>query len=168
MARLSAPRERRFVNTSRTPVLARESAAPIRAKGAMMRVVAAASAAMLLVLASTASSAPPAVDVELQGTGTLVSGGSAVDVALTVTCHPRFEVLEANLSVSQENASGFTGFAVPRCNNRPRTVVVRVTSFGEPFQPGSASASAFVLVLDRGGTDETRQDQDAETIQLAS
>jgi hypothetical protein len=89
-----------------------------------------------------------------------------VDVPLTVTCHPRFEVLEANLSVSQENASGFTGFGVPRCNNRPQTVVVRVMSSGVPFQPGSASASAFVLVLDRAGTSETRQDQDAETIEL--
>ncbi len=132
----------------------------------MTRLVLAAAAAMLLVPAPTASTAPAAVDVELEGTGTLVSGGAAVDVPVIVTCHPRFTVLEANLSVSQGDASGFAGFPVPRCNNQPQRVVVRVASFGAPFQPGAASASAFVLVIDRGQSDETQQDQDSETIQL--
>jgi hypothetical protein len=134
----------------------------------MNRILLASVAAMLLVLAPTASTAPPAVEVELQGTGTLVSGGAAVDVPVTVRCHPRFTVLEANLSVSQGSASGFTGVSLPRCDTRPHDVVVRVTSFGDPFQPGGAFASAFVLVISHGQTDETGQDQDSETIQLAS
>jgi hypothetical protein len=134
-----------------------------------MKILAAGAVVMLLALAPTAqTAAPPAVDIEVEGTGTLVSGGTSVDVPLSVACHPRYTVLEANLSVSQGSASGFGGFGVPRCNNRPHGVVARVTSFGEAFVSGAALASAFVLVIRQGPSGETSQDQDVETIQLGS
>lgn len=130
--------------------------------------IAAVVAGLFLVASAASATPPPAVHVELLGTATLVSGGTAIDVPLTVTCHPRFTVLEANLSLSQNGASGFTGFAVPRCTNQPQTVTVRVTSFGDPFEAGAAFASAFVLVIERAPSGQTRQDQDVATIEIGA
>lgn len=125
--------------------------------------------AALLALAGTAAGGrPAAVEAELSNTASLVSVGDAVDVTLVVTCRRRFDVLEANLSVSQGNTFGFTGFNIPRCDNKPHTIIVRVPGEEGRFTEGDAFSSLFVLVVSRGKSEATEQVQDVETIVITS
>lgn len=122
-------------------------------------------AASMLVIAGVApAGAAPTLQVEVGDTGTIVEGGAAALITLTVRC-PRagFEVLEAHASASQGAASGMGGFS-PRCGGRSRTYEVRVASFGDPFVAGSATAGGFVLMLGRDGG--TISGSDTETITL--
>jgi hypothetical protein len=104
------------------------------------------------------------VSVEVGDVGTIVEGGGAVLISLTVRC-PRggYDVLEAHASASQNAASGMGGFS-PRCGGRARTYEVRVASFGDPFVAGSATGGGFVLMLHRDGS--TISASDTETITL--
>ena len=118
----------------------------------------------VLGLMGAPAAAAPRLSVEVGDVGTIVEGGGAVIVSLTVRC-PRgpYEVLEAHASASQDSASGMGGFA-PTCGGRARTYAVRVSSFGDPFVAGSATAGGFVLMLHRDGS--TISASDTETITL--
>ena len=96
--------------------------------------------------------APPGpVQASIAQQATLVDGGAAVLVDVTVACAGGSDVLEAFVYVSQDGAqSPFTGIAV-RCGGRPRTYTVSVPApSGGAFRAGSATASAFVLADRRG------------------
>lgn len=122
---------------------------------------------LVLFLSPAARSAPAtSATIEILGVGELVNGGEAVDVLLAVSCHRRYVVLEANLSVSQDSVSGFTGINVPQCTNATTTFVARVPSNGGLFQVGEAFASAFLLVKRRGPSGETAQSQHTATISI--
>ena len=120
--------------------------------------------AMLLIVGVAPAAAAPTLEVEVGDVGTIVEGGAAVVVTLTVRC-PRagFEVLEAHASASQGGVSGMGGFS-PRCGGKARTYAVRVASFGEPFVGGSATAGGFILMLGRDGG--TISSSDTATITL--
>jgi hypothetical protein len=84
------------------------------------------------------------------GNGVVNADGSAT-VPVTVSCPAGSRVLEAHLSLSQDDQtiSGMGGIAGVRCNGRPRTYLVRVVSFSGAFHAGTAFASPFVLVQSR-------------------
>jgi hypothetical protein len=91
------------------------------------------------------------------GDGTVNADGSAT-VPVTVACTPGSTILEAFLSLSQDDQSisGMGGIAGVRCTGRPRTFQVTVTPLNGAFHSGEASASPFVLVQSRrpgGGTE---------------
>jgi hypothetical protein len=96
----------------------------------------------------------------------LAPGGYIV-ARLEVTCDAGREVLEAHLTISQDDqrVTGTAGIAGIRCDGRPHTVKVRVTPLDGAFHEGGAVASAFILRLDpSAGT--TEQGQDSSTINV--
>lgn len=102
--------------------------------------------------------------VSIEPEAKLVGGGSVV-ARLTIVCDPGREVLEAHLTISQDDQriSGTAGISRIRCDNRPHTVRVRVTPLEGAFHEGNAFASAFISRLDRS-TGTTEQGQDSGTI----
>lgn len=104
--------------------------------------------AILAVLAAPASAVKPGpVQASIAPEATIVEGGAAVLVTLTVRCAGGSDVLEAFVYVSQEGQqSPFTPIQV-RCGGKARTYVVRVPApEGTTFQAGTAQASGFILV----------------------
>lgn len=89
------------------------------------------------------------------GGGTVNQDGS-VTVPVTVTCSPASRVLEAHLSLSQDDGAvwGMAGLGSVRCNGRPNTYVATVRPYDGSFHAGTAHASTYVLVQ-RRGTGET-------------
>jgi hypothetical protein len=119
------------------------------------------------VLALPASAAAQqAASVSIEPNGKVVGSGEAATVRVAVSCETPFEVLEANLSLSQDAASGFTGFGGFGCNGKTAKLKVNVPAAeGTSFAKGEASASAFVLVINPN-TQETQQAQATATVTL--
>jgi hypothetical protein len=112
------------------------------------------------------AAAQQAVSVSIEPNGKVVGSGQAAAVRVAVSCEPPFEVLEANLSLSQGAASGFTGFGGFGCDGKTHKIRVTVpANEGTSFAKGEASASAFVLVINPN-TQETQQGQVTQTVTL--
>ena len=109
---------------------------------------------LLGVLAAAYFAAAPAYGAvtATAGDGTVAADGSAT-VPVTISCTPGSVVLEAHLSLSQDNQTiaGMAGIGGVRCNGRPRTHPVRVIPFDGAFHSGEAFASPFLLVQNRRG-----------------
>ena len=122
---------------------------------------------MIAFLGGTPASAHTA-SVELADEGRARRDGAAV-VTLLVTCPSGLQVLEANVSLTQDGqVFAQSGVAGIRCTGRPQRVRVMLSPLDPAsggFAAGSAYASAFVLLLDPA-TRTTVQAQDAETIVL--
>jgi hypothetical protein len=103
-------------------------------------------AALSLALVGSAGAATASVDI--QEDAVAIQGGRAVLVFVEVTCSlaPGEVLLEGNLSVSQDDASGMAGLN-PVCDGRRRVYPIRVTTFGGTFEAGEGFASAFLLFL---------------------
>jgi hypothetical protein len=116
-------------------------------------------------LLSTGSVAQAAVSVSV-GNGTVNPDGSAT-VPVSVSCDPGRLVLEAHLTLSQDDQtiSGMSGIANVRCTGRVRTYLVTVTPSQGAFHAGTAFASPFVLVQDRR-TGQTESGGNASNITL--
>ena len=101
--------------------------------------------------APVAGAKPGPVQASIAPGATLVEGGAAVLVSVTVRCAGGSDVLEAFVYVTQdEQQSRFTPIPV-RCGGKARTYVVRVPApEGATFQAGTASASGFVLAEKKG------------------
>jgi hypothetical protein len=100
------------------------------------------------VLAAPASAVKPGpVQASISPEATLVEGGAAALVTVTVRCAGGSNVLEAFIYVTQEGQqSSFTPIQV-RCGGKARTYVVRVPApGGTTFKAGAAQASGFILV----------------------
>ena len=108
--------------------------------------------------------AAPANGIDIRSPARISADGQQVSVRLAVTCPAGWDVLEANISVSQGSASGRSGFGVA-CTGHPRNAVATVTSFGSPYVAGQATASAFILLIDPA-TSQTMPVQASETINL--
>lgn len=121
-------------------------------------------AAVLLGSATAAFGATGTIDIRQDAVA--IQGGSAVLVFVEVECTVAENevVLEGNISVSQDEASGLTGLN-PICDGRRHVLPVRVETFGGTFDRGEAFASAFVLFLDTA-TGQTSQLQASETITI--
>jgi hypothetical protein len=98
--------------------------------------------------------------------GTVNADGSAT-VPVSVSCEPGRVVLEAHLTLSQDDQtiSGTGGIGNVRCTGRVRTYLVTVTPFQGAFHSGTAFASPFVLVQNRR-TGETESGGTASNITL--
>lgn len=94
---------------------------------------------------------PGPVQASVSSDATLVDGGTAVLVDVTVRCAGGSDVLEAFVYVTQDGQqSQFVPIPV-RCGGRARTYTVRVPApEGTTFHAGTASASGFVLVDKKG------------------
>jgi hypothetical protein len=106
--------------------------------------------------------------LHVKGYATLVDDGAAVVVGVRFACPRNLEVLEANVSVSQDEGriqggpDGFGAF----CDGSVHTVAARVSDSGSvPFHSGPGVASAHLLVLDPD-TGQTQQVQAVEPIKL--
>jgi hypothetical protein len=104
--------------------------------------------------------------LEIGETANLIHGGQAVLVFVEVECSldPGEVLLEGNLSVSQDDASGLEGLT-PVCDGRRRLYPIRVTSFGGEFDAGEAFASAFLLFLNEQ-TQQTTSASASRVIQV--
>lgn len=104
--------------------------------------------------------------VDIREDAVAVQGGTAVLLFVEVECSLEAGevLLEGNVSVSQDDASGMAGLN-PVCNGRKRLYVVRVKTFGGTFEAGEASASAFLLFLNQA-TQTTTQVSVSTTITI--
>lgn len=84
---------------------------------------------------------------------------------LTITCDLGREVLEAHLTISQDDqrTSGTARISRIQRDNRAHTVSVTVTPLEGAFHEGEAFASAFILRLD-SNTGTTEQGQDSHMV----
>ena len=111
--------------------------------------VAALMVAMLLpVSTASAQQQVDTVLVEVGPTAQLLDDGQAVWVKVKVKCEPPAEVLEALVTVHQEEAAAFGEAGIPSmvCDGKKRTQGVRVEALDSTFHRGEAFVSAFVLV----------------------
>jgi hypothetical protein len=89
----------------------------------------------------------------------------AVRAVVVVSCDQGHQVLEAHLSVSQDNQAIFGQTGIPvRCDGKSRRYRVTVTPVEGAFHTGEAFASAFVLTCTDSSCGTTEQGQDARTI----
>jgi hypothetical protein len=105
------------------------------------------------------------VTVAIEPRAKLVGDG-AVRAVVVASCDPGHEVLEAHLSVSQDNQVIFGQTGIPvRCDGRARRYRVTVSPLDATFHAADAFASAFVLTCaDPPTCGATEQGQDARTI----
>jgi hypothetical protein len=108
--------------------------------------------------------AQAAVAVSIEPDAKLVANG-AVRAVVVASCDSGQQVLEAHLTVSQDNQaiSGQAGIPV-RCDGKSRKYRVTVAPLEGAFHAGDAFASAFVLTCADPTCGTTEQGQDARTI----
>jgi hypothetical protein len=106
------------------------------------------------------------VAVSIKPRATLVADG-AVSAVVVVSCDRGDQVLEAHLSVSQDDQtiSGQAGIPV-RCDGKSRKYPVTVSPLEGAFHTGNAFASAFVLTCADPMCGTTEQGQAARTIRV--
>jgi hypothetical protein len=108
--------------------------------------------------------AQAAVAVSVAPDAKLVAHG-AVRAVVVASCDPGHQVLEAHLSVSQDNQAIFGQTGIPvGCDGKSRKYRVTVTPLEGAFHAGDAFASAFVLTCADPTCGTTEQGQDARTI----
>jgi hypothetical protein len=130
-----------------------------------MRFLLVLAAALGLTWAGTAQ-AQAAVAVSIEPEAKLLANG-AVRAVVVVSCDPGHQVLEAHLSVSQDNQATSGQAAIPvRCDSKSRKYRVTVTPLEGAFHAGDAFASAFVLTCAEPACGTTEQGQDARTVTL--
>jgi hypothetical protein len=108
--------------------------------------------------------AQAAVAVSIESEAKLLANG-AVGAVVVASCDPGDQVLEAQVSVSQNNRvlSGQAGIPV-RCDGKSRKYRVMVGPFLGAFHAGGAFASAFVLTCADPTCRTTDQSHDTRTI----
>jgi hypothetical protein len=108
--------------------------------------------------------AQAAVAVSIAPEAKLVANG-AVRAVVVASCDPGHQVLEAHVSVSQDNQAIFGQTGIPvGCDGKSRKYRVTVTPLQGAFHAGDAVASAFVLTCTDPTCTTTEQGQDARTI----
>jgi hypothetical protein len=131
--------------------------------------VAALMVAMLLPLgAASARQQADAVVVKVGPTAKLIDDGQAVRVKVTVKCEPPAEVLEALVTVHQDEGAAFgeAGITSVVCDGKKRTHRVAVEALDSTFGRGEAFVSAFVLVCLDAECAETAQGQDSRVVRV--
>jgi hypothetical protein len=109
--------------------------------------------------------AQAAVAVSIRSEAELLANG-AVRAVVVASCDPGDQVLEAQLSVSQDNRalSGQAGIPPVRCDGKSRKYRVLVGPFEGAFHAGDAFASAFVLTCADPTCGTTDQGRDTRSI----
>ncbi len=97
------------------------------------------------------------ISVKLKRNATRRAAGQLVIVEVQVRCaHPVGEVLEALVTVEQDDAFGEGFLSDVQCDGRTHFHDVRVQSFDGRFETGRAFASAFILICDEEGSSASR------------
>ncbi len=134
----------------------------------MLVTVAALSAAMLLALGAASAQQADTVKVKVGPTAELLDDGRAVQVEVKVKCNPPAEVLEALVTVSQDEGAAFgeAGITSVTCDGKKRTHTVAVQALDSTFRLGEAFVSGFVLVCLDAECAETAQGQDSRVVKV--
>jgi hypothetical protein len=121
--------------------------------------------ATVLAALVAAPAAHTAVSVSASN-GTVNPDGSAT-VPVSISCTPGSVVLEAHLSLSQDDGAiwGMAGIANVRCTGKTTTYHVTVRPHAGAFHAGTAYASPYVLTQ-RRGTGATESGGSAASISL--
>ena len=107
-----------------------------------------------------------AVAVSVEPSAKLLPNG-AVRAVVVVSCDAGALVLEAHVSVSQDDQSIFGETGIPvQCDGQSRKYRVTVTPLEGAFHTGEGFASAFVLTCTDPSCETTEQGQDARTIRV--
>jgi hypothetical protein len=109
------------------------------------------------------------VVVEVGPTAKLLDDGQAVRVKVKVACEPPAEVLEALVTVHQDEGAAFgeAGITSVVCDGKTRVHRVAVEALDIiPFRPGEAFVSALVLVCLDAECVETAQGQDSRLVRV--
>ena len=114
-------------------------------------------------LATPASAARDPVSIKTSSNGDLSADGFTATVSLRVRCDPVGDVLEAFVTVSQEQTFAQAGFG-PVCDGRWHEFTIGATALDVPFAAGPAQVSPFILICDELG--ECVEGQDSRTVQL--
>ena len=104
--------------------------------------------------------APPATAQETLAIGvakkaTLVDGGRAVELQVTVTCPAGTEVLEAFVYVTQNGNQSSFAFFQPVCDGTPHTFTVQPQAADFLFHRGKAQVSGYLLLTTGESTSPT-------------
>jgi hypothetical protein len=131
--------------------------------------VAALVAAMLLPAGgASARQQADTVKVKVGPTAELLDDGRAVQVEVKVKCKPLAEVLEALVTVHQDEGAAFgeAGITSVTCDGKMRTHTVTVQALDGTFRHGEAFVSGFVLVCLDAECAETAQGQDSRVVRV--
>jgi hypothetical protein len=125
--------------------------------------------AMLLLAGTTTAKQTEAVTVEVGPTAKLIGDGQAVQVKIKFSCEPPAEVLEALVTVHQDEGAafgeGFLGSSAV-CDGRQHVDRVEVQALDSTFHSGEAFVSGFVLVCLDAECVETAQGQDTRVVRV--
>jgi hypothetical protein len=124
---------------------------------------------MLSPLGAASAQQADTVVVEVGPTAKLLDDGQAVRVKVKVACEPPAEVLEALVTVHQDDegaAFGEAGITSVVCDGKARVHRVTVEALDSTFRPGEAFVSAFVLVCLDAECVETAQGQDSRVVRV--
>jgi hypothetical protein len=111
---------------------------------------------VLVMLVAPQAAAQGTLAVKIASKATLVDGGQAVDVAVTVTCPAGGVVLEAFLYVTQQGNESDFAFFQPVCDGTPHDFIVRAQAVDFVFQRGKARVSTLLLLESGETTSPTR------------
>ncbi len=119
--------------------------------------------------AANARQQADSVVVEVGPTARLIDDGQAVQVKVKVSCEPPAEVLEALVTVHQDEGAafgeGFLGSSAV-CDVRQHVHRVEVQALDSTFHSGEAFVSGFVLVCLDAECVETAQGQDTRVVRV--
>jgi hypothetical protein len=126
---------------------------------------------VMLLPAGGATAQEESVTVEVGPTAKLLDDGQAVRVKVKVACEPPAEVLEALVTVHQDEGAAFgeAGITSVVCDGRTHVHKVEVEALDSTFHAGEAFVSAFVLVcLDPEDPEctDTAQGQDSTVVKV--
>jgi len=115
---------------------------------------------------AAAHAAADEVDVRLSPVA-VVSGTGVVTGRVRVACPEDMSVLEALVTLSQDDQTLFGQGFISRisCTGQASWYTFRVSSYDQPFHPGRAYVSAYVVVIDEAGA-TTLSAGDTRTIRV--
>jgi hypothetical protein len=113
---------------------------------------------VLVALLTPPAAAEATLAVDIGKKATLLDGGHAVDVQVTVTCPAGgvVVVVEAFVYVTQEDNESQFAFLQPICDDAPHNFTVRAQAMDFVFHRGKARASGYLLLESGETTSPTR------------
>jgi hypothetical protein len=111
---------------------------------------------VLVVLLTPPAAAQATLAVEISKKATLLDGGQAVDVQVTVMCSAGEVVLEAFVYVTQEGNESQFAFFQPICDGSPHNFTVRAEVLDFVCHRGKARVSGYLLLESGETTSPTR------------
>lgn len=111
---------------------------------------------VLVVLLTPPAAAQATLAVEISKKATLLDGGQAVDVQVTVMCSAGEVVLEAFVYVTQEGNESQFAFFQPICDGSPHNFTVRAEALDFVCHRGKTRVSGYLLLESGETTSPTR------------